>query len=160
MSGAEAKKTKSGRSKEFHASMTGEFIGALTVNAVIAIVVSLMGLHFNQMWRDHRGDPFIAFGAILILAALVAARITLDKSMVLTESGITYRQGSKSFNCSWKQLRTFVPTRRRKKIFRTTLIGDHATTVSFDSTSFKDYDVIVNIISVARERAEDSAFVT
>lgn len=144
------------KGRVFHSTLTDEYRLLAAVNVVIAFVVIYQG-YVNSRIIAARGIPFIVLG-VLLLAALGAVTLwTLGRTITITPAGLKYegKGKEKEIVMSFSQLSELYLPPPNRKIFRSALIGDGRQSFHLDSFSFKEFELIVNIIAVARKRIKD-----
>jgi len=139
----------------FHSTLTREFQLLALLDFLISIFLVYQGV-VNSRVIAIRGVPFIILGIIIFVLLIAVALHTLGRTLVITPGGIEHRHHSKVQTIPFIGLREFYPPSPAKKIFRSCLVGDGRQTLVIDSFSFQEFELIVNIIAVARKRAKEN----
>lgn len=143
--------------REFTSGITGEFLFLFCVNGVFGCVIAFLGADMNRTWPG-RGTPFIVIGVLVAVAAVAYLQRIIGKSIKMTSRVFLYRERKREILIPWENFRTFQPSHPGKRWFRSATVGDYDSTFSIDSVSFPDYELIVNLIAVARKRAQGKGY--
>lgn len=143
--------------REFHSGITPEFLALFFLDILCAVLIAAMGIDMNRTWPG-RGTLFIVIGVGVVLGAGFLMKRISGKSIKMTSKIFLYREGKREIVIPWENFRTFVPHRAGKKWFRSSILGDYETRFSIDSFSFPEYELIVNIIAVARKKAQGKGY--
>lgn len=138
----------------YASGVTVEIVSLTIFNVVLSAFVGASGWLMNTWWPGlHRGDPFIlvSVGIVLLLIFAVIGRI--GHTITFTDSALIYRRsGRPDVYIFYSEMCIFLAPKTARKWFRTAWVGDHEHLVEVDSEAFRDYDLIVNLIDVARRR--------
>ena len=115
----------------------------------------------SNHWRQQ--FEYVAFGympiglGVIILFVLVGLLGQgLAQNIVITPQALAYQKGKVAFTETWEQL-TFYAKKESKNVFmRSFTIGNKDRTVRIDSIFFSQYDVIIEIVKVAKESRRTS----
>jgi hypothetical protein len=138
----------------FRSTLTREFRLLAVANLLISLFLIYQGTVHGRIIAA-RGVPFIAIGILILVFLFFIALNTLGRILTITATGIEYRQGIRIVKIPFTSLVEFYPPPPMKKMFRKCLIGNGRETFIIDSFSFDDFELIVNIIEVARKKAKD-----
>jgi len=92
----------------------------------------------------------VGAGALLLIASMLGLFVNMGKKITITPQSLIYEHGNKQFSVVWKEL-IFKPPEKEGGIYRSVLLSDGTQFGSFDDLFFKEYDFMLEIISVAKE---------
>lgn len=142
------------KQRDFSSGLTAESMVVTIFNLVAGLFILNTGWTMNTWWHGlHRGDPFFLLGAAIVVLVGVTQIRKFGRSIRVTDRAFIYRRRDNEIQIPWTQMRTFQKATHGKRWFRIALVGDSRHTIAIDSQSFRDFDLIVNLVDVARRRA-------
>ena len=113
-------------------------------------MLSWLGINGLNAGQSH-GQIFLALALSLLLGALGFLASRLGRSVRVTPERLVFEAGSKKTVILWSDLKKFYPPSSLQHHFRTARISDGTNEIQLDSLSFAEFDLLVNLISVARK---------
>lgn len=143
------------KERTFSSGLTMELAAAIVANLGIAAVIGFCGARINQTWHD-RGDLFLALAAVLALATLWEAAKSQGSYVRVTPHTLAFGRGRREVEICWREIKTFAIPRR--PWFRSAIIADRRQQIEIPSHTFPDFELIVNLVGVARKHYQEKAW--
>lgn len=96
------------------------------------------------------------FGIIIISAILVLVIKNRNKHIIVTPELFIFSDGKNQFKASWKNLILTHP--KKKKGFRQAIFSDGVNFGKLDSFFYSNFDLILEIVNVAKESKREETF--
>lgn len=143
------------RKRSFRSGLTREFLVLLGVDLLCSGGMIAEGIAINKTWMG-RGHVFIGVGVAIILCAALLARSILGRTVTISTQSLQFEKGTRKVTIPWQVCRTFMPSNPGRKWFCSTVVGDHTRSLTIDSLSFPDYELIVKLIGGFRQREKSA----
>jgi len=153
------------KSRTFKAGFNGETYILLMFPAVIAAILLILGIQYNQLFPP-QADIFsrqlfvympLALSALIVIVTILTVVSNLLIQITVTPEKLTFKQGKKEFECQWRTL-AFAPPSPNKKYFKTLTISDGSEIARIHSSFFPSFDILVKFIRMAKGEASKAGY--
>lgn len=150
--------------KEFRGGFTPKTLLAILIPMGVAALLMWFGYGYlpvfpgpeNQVFRIIFGYVPLGFGGVIIIVALWAMIDSMMVKIVITPDYIIAEKGSRKMKSTWQSL-AFAPPQPGGKI-RTFSVGDGKVLFWITDLFFPNFDLVVKLISTARQSALKKGF--
>jgi hypothetical protein len=150
--------------KTFKGGFTAETMGTMLVPFLMTFSLFMSSIRYNPIFPPQidmvSRSLFVycpSFIGLLILGISVLTMVQNFKvTVVITPSGIRFKQGSKEFESSWLSLIYQPPP--KKGVYKTFVISDGKTIAHINSSFFPKFKLLVELIEAARAQFKSGEF--